>query len=82
VQRLSDQEFLSIHDQIRDAMDQKTAEHYGTKRIAVKEYQGTAQTDMEQIMAALKLIMQKLTELDSFVRDKRARPGMYERGHD
>ena len=76
---MDESEYVSIHDRIRDKALQKSSEIYGHPHTAIKQYESPKQSDLDEIKQALKYILETLTQLDRYVRDKRYKPGIYEK---
>lgn len=76
---MSEPEYLNIHDRIREKALQKSAQVYGHSHTELKEYEAPKQSDLDEIKQALKYILETLTKLDRYVRDKRYQPGIYEK---
>lgn len=72
--------YLTVHDKIRHQQLKKTHETFGYKHpdLNIKEYAAPTQSDLDEIKGALKYILEKLTQLDMYVRQKRYKPGQYE----
>lgn len=72
-------EFLSLSDKIRDEMERRSREAFGGNSRKMVEYKAPTQSDLEEIKQALKYILEKLTQLDRYVRDHKGRPSQYEK---
>lgn len=76
-----DSKYITTHDRVRLEMLKKTRDHFGYKHpdLEVKEYVAPKQSDLDEIKTALKYILEKLTQLDVYVRQIRYKPGQYEK---
>lgn len=73
-----DQQYVSIHARIRHEMQKISSREFGTKIDDIKEYKGADLNDIQEIKQALTYILEKLTQLDSYVRGRRLGKGAYE----
>ncbi len=76
---MSDGEYVSLPEKMRDEMLRRTAKEFGGKHTDIKEYVAPKQSDLDEIKTALKYILEKLTSLDRYVRQTRFKPGQYEK---
>lgn len=75
-----DSKYLTNHDKIRHEMLKQTHKTFGYKHpdLNIQEYVAPTQSDLDEIKSALKYILEKLTQLDMYVRQTRYKPGQYE----
>lgn len=65
-------DYVSNHDKIRHQMQLKSREMFPNARVdEIKEYKTDNLDDIAEIKLALKFIMEKLTQLDCYVRGRR-----------
>lgn len=79
---MSDGEYVSLPERMRDEMARRTAQEFGVKYKEIKEYKAPTQNDLDEIRKALKYILERLTSLDRYVREHRFKPGQYEKHQD
>jgi hypothetical protein len=77
--KMSDDQFVTVHQRVREEMQKRTAKTFGYKSTEIKEYVAPTQSDLDEIKTALKYILAKLTSLDMYVRQTRFKPGQYEK---
>lgn len=75
-----DTKYLTTHDKIRQQQLKNNYKAFGYKHpdLNMKEYVAPSQSDLDEIKGALKYILEKLTQLDMYVRQTRYKPGQYE----
>lgn len=66
-------EYVSLKDKIRENMQEKTCEANGIKHVPMKSYKVANLDDIDEIKKALAYILEKLTDLDYFVRGRQYR---------
>lgn len=65
-------DYVSTHDKIRHEMQLKSRSMFPNARVdEIKEYKTENIDDIAEIKLALKFIMEKLTQLDCYVRGRR-----------